>query len=87
MWHRARYLWMRVTGYHASWWFKVDGVEVVRRTWPGGDAEYTWTETIDLTQSNLNLELGKIYDCRFDYTDAGADAWIHLKAAYQRESV
>ena len=88
MWHKARYLWMRVTGLRVSWWFLVNGVEVVRRTWdPGWTSEHTWTETIDLTQTNPHLVLGKIYDCRIEYEDAGTPTWIHLKAIYQRESI
>lgn len=88
MWHQARYLWMRVTGLRINWWFTVNGVEVVRRTWAGGSAEVTWTETIDLTQTNPHLVLGKMYDCRIDYEGTeGSPSWIHLKAAYQRESI
>lgn len=88
MWHRARYLWMRVTAINVSWSFQVNGVEVVRRNWPGGGSAYTWTETIDLTQTNPNLVLDKLYDCRFDYEGVdGSPEWIHLKAIYQRESI
>lgn len=88
MWHKARYLWMRVTTLRVSWWFTVNGVEVVRREWQAGwSTEHTWTETIDLTQTNPNLVMGKMYDCRIDYAGDGSPAWIHLRAIYQRESI
>jgi len=89
MWHRARYLWLRVTGLRVTWWLRVNGVEVVRRTWGGGSVDVTWTETIDLHVTNPNLVLGRIYNASIDYEYAGpgTDSWIHLKAIYQRESI
>lgn len=88
MWHRARYLWLRVTAIRVSWWLTVNGVEVVRRNWAGGSVEVTWTETIDLSVTNPNLVLGKIYPVRIDYDGyGGSPSWIHLKAIYQRESI
>lgn len=88
MWHRARYLWLRVYGYGINWWLVVNGVEVVRRTWPGGGSYVTWTETIDLSATNPNLVLGKIYNVSFWHESATDDAgYAHLRAIYQRESI
>jgi hypothetical protein len=85
LWYQARYLWMRVTGQYVSWWLTINGVERIRRTWPGGGSEYTWTETLDLTA--LGLTANKIYDCRIDWEAAGDPSWIHLKAIHQQESI
>lgn len=91
MWHRARYLWLRITGRYADttsgfwathtdcypWWsFTVNGVEVVRRQWQvGWAAEHTWTETIDLSVTNPHLVMGKMYDGRLEY-------WMGNHAAF-----
>lgn len=88
MWHLARYLWLRVYGLKVNWWLTVNGVQVVRRDWAGGGAYVTWTETIDLSATNPNLVLGKIYTVTFRHESATDDlGYVQLRAIYQRESV